>query len=260
MSRRLLIGDLHGAYRCLMDVLETCRFEFGKDHLYFTGDVADGYPDVFECLRFFRQLKNFHPVIGNHDIWLQNYLAYGASYSTWLEQGGNHTVSSFKKAGLTREGLFDYAEYLATWPYVILESSFCLMHAGPSIYTTLDSLILLSKMKRNLYERTASEVSDYKKIPEISAVWTRDYYYSALDCIHGMKPLMQPFEPKIRFFVGHTPVLGGIPFIDNKYNLVNVDTKTGYGGRLTILDMDSLEYWQSRSAEELYPGHAPRCE
>lgn len=258
MPRRLLIGDLHGAYRCLLDVLDACRFEFGKDHLYFTGDVADGYPEVFECIRFFRQLKNFHPVIGNHDIWLQNYLAYGISPANWLSQGGIHSVSSFKKSGLSKDGLADYAEYLSTWPYAVLEENFCLMHAGPSEATPYDVLGLLAKLKRKLYERTASEVSDYRKIPEISAVWSRDYYYSALDHVNGMKPLMKPFEPGIEFFVGHTPVLDGIPFICKKYRLINIDTGTGYGGRLTIIDMDSLEYWQSRRSEELYPGHSPR--
>ncbi len=258
MPRRLLIGDLHGAYRCLMDVLDACRFEFGVDHLYFTGDAADGYPEVFDCIRFFRQLKNFHPVIGNHDIWLQNYLAYGISTANWLSQGGIHSISSFKRSGLTNEGLKDYALYLSTWPYTVLEDDFCLMHAGPSPSTTYDVLRLLSNEKRNLYERTATEVSDHRRIPEISAVWSRDYYYSALDFCHGMKPLMKPFEPELEFYVGHTPVVDGIPFVSKKYHLINIDTGTGYGGRLTIIDMDSLEYWQSRSAEELYPGHRPR--
>ena len=39
----------------------------------------------------------------------------------------------------------------------------------------------------------------------------------------------------------------------NRCNVWNLDTGAGYKGRLTIMDIDSKEYWQSDMAVLLYP-------
>ena len=39
----------------------------------------------------------------------------------------------------------------------------------------------------------------------------------------------------------------------NRCNVWNLDTGAGYRGRLTIMDIDSKEYWQSDMAILLYP-------
>lgn len=78
-----MIGDVHGAYKALREVLRKVSFS-DSDELYFTGDAADGYPDVYRCLCLFREIRHFHPVIGNHDAWLQNWLAIGSDPSIWL--------------------------------------------------------------------------------------------------------------------------------------------------------------------------------
>lgn len=53
---------------------------------------------------------------------------------------------------------------------------------------------------------------------------------------------IDPFDTDKMIFVGHTPTK---PFISDKYHLVALDTVSGYNGPLTLMDMDTLKYWQS---------------
>ena len=40
------IGDIHGAYKAMMQCFERSKFDYKKDRLIVMGDVCDGYPDV----------------------------------------------------------------------------------------------------------------------------------------------------------------------------------------------------------------------
>ncbi|WP_368668124.1 hypothetical protein [Aquimarina sp. RZ0] len=55
-------------------------------------------------------------------------------------------------------------------------------------------------------------------------------------------------------YIGHTPTTNykiGIPI--KAYNLWDVDTGAGFKGKLTILDIDTKEFWKSDSLPSLYP-------
>lgn len=56
---------------------------------------------------------------------------------------------------------------------------------------------------------------------------------------------VEPFETDRTIFVGHTPTLDGKPFISERYHLVALDTGAGGNGPLTLMDMDTLGYWQA---------------
>lgn len=43
----------------------------------------------------------------------------------------------------------------------------------------------------------------------------------------------------------HTPTMDGKPFISERCNLVELDTGAGGNGPLTLMDMDTLGYWQA---------------
>ena len=45
-QRRLVFGDVHGNYECLIDALTKAKFNPGKDMLYGLGDYVDGHPDT----------------------------------------------------------------------------------------------------------------------------------------------------------------------------------------------------------------------
>ena len=83
-----------------------------------------------------------------------------------------------------------------------------------------------------------------------SPAWDRNYMLSAYAVKHPeakdeMFMEVEPFETGKTIFVGHTPTLDGKPFISERFHLVALDTGAGRNGPLTLMDMDTLEYWQA---------------
>lgn len=44
----------------------------------------------------------------------------------------------------------------------------------------------------------------------------------------------------------------------NRCNVWNLDTGSGFSGKLTIMDIDTKEFWQSDFVRELYPNENGR--
>ncbi|HUH46418.1 MAG TPA: hypothetical protein VLZ54_04630, partial [Arenibacter sp.] len=60
-------------------------------------------------------------------------------------------------------------------------------------------------------------------------------------------------------FIGHTPVTRiGSTVPKNAANIWNVDTGAAFKGPLTIMDVDTKEFWQSDPVHLLYPSEAGR--
>jgi serine/threonine protein phosphatase 1 len=54
------------------------------------------------------------------------------------------------------------------------------------------------------------------------------------------------------------PKNGGIIVPMKRCNVWNLDTGAGYHGKLSIMDIDTKQYWQSDAVKELYPNHRGR--
>ena len=52
MGRNLIIGDIHGQYGLMMEVLSKAAFCPWSDTLYVTGDLADRGRETVQVLRF----------------------------------------------------------------------------------------------------------------------------------------------------------------------------------------------------------------
>lgn len=245
MARKFIIGDVHGSYRALMEVLDKAAFG-SDDELYFTGDAADGYPDVYETLRFFADLGNrFHPVIGNHDVWLQNWLLRNEAPYEWVSQGGKASLLSFEKNGVSDEEKRKIGTFLSSWPYVISTEREFICHGGPGERMRDEDMERLSLIRRNGQDED----------PDGCAVmWDRSYYvYAEYDEAHNMECMrFGNMSGKKKLFAGHSEIASYKPLISPRYNFVNLDTGAGWAGCLTIMDMDTLEYWQSRKSSILY--------
>jgi len=54
-------------------------------------------------------------------------------------------------------------------------------------------------------------------------------------------------------FIGHTSVTNmGTDKPMNSGGVYNIDTGAGWSGKLTIMNVDTKEYWQSDDVKELY--------
>ena len=86
--RRLVIGDVHGEYNRMIDILEKCGFDPKQDELYSTGDFCDRGPKPVEVLNYLYALPRFFPVVGNPDLWLlrspQKRISYD-DYRLWID-------------------------------------------------------------------------------------------------------------------------------------------------------------------------------
>lgn len=259
MGRRLIFGDLHGSYKALLECLDKAGFSPEEDVLYSVGDIADGYPDVYECLAFLGRLPSFHPVIGNHDVWLQNWLASGTAPAIWTRQGGKKSIASFERNAVSAEEKKDIAEWMRTWPYAIMLEDAAIMHGGPGLFLSDGDIERLSEEKRELIE----PAPDGYTVPRRKAdtiLWDRTYFRcSEYDESTGQKQPMGLWSERKRLFTGHTEFGRTEPFISPLHRFINLDTMAGSHGVLTLMDMDILEYWQSRKSKKLYPGYGPEC-
>ena len=84
--------------------------------------------------------------------------------------------------------------------------------------------------------------------------WSRELYYGFYSHSEDGLPkkLKEATERFNKIFVGHTSLKYPYePF--HKANFYNVDTGAGLNGKLTIMDVETDEYWQSDNINKLYP-------
>lgn len=64
------IGDIQGCFDEFISLLAKIGFNAARDSLWLTGDLVNRGPKSLEVLRFVKELKNCHVVLGNHDLHL----------------------------------------------------------------------------------------------------------------------------------------------------------------------------------------------
>ena len=94
-SRTLVIGDIHGAYKALLQCFERSGFDYEKDRLIVLGDVCDGYAEVKQCIDVLLKIKHCDFIIGNHDLWTLDWTKWGYKQEIWTSQGGDQTIASY---------------------------------------------------------------------------------------------------------------------------------------------------------------------
>jgi serine/threonine protein phosphatase 1 len=88
--------------------------------------------------------------------------------------------------------------------------------------------------------------------------WDRALWEDALayQILSKKDPDTEPFYNLSKFheiYIGHTPTLNwNYDKPMRALNIFNVDTGAGHGGKLTIMDIHSKEYFQSDPVSELY--------
>lgn len=111
--RSIVIGDIHGCYKNLKELLNTVNFQEKTDRLISLGDLMDRGKQSYEVFDFFRKLKlqiNDRAVIirGNHEQMLLDAAEDINEKVLWYMNGGKETIKSFKRH-------MDNAEVHAQW-------------------------------------------------------------------------------------------------------------------------------------------------
>jgi len=241
MKRTLVIGDIHGGLRALVQVLEKANVT-KEDTLIFLGDYVDGWsesPQVIDFLIGLSQKQNCIFIRGNHDELLLNWLQSNRDNPLWLEHGGEATVLAY--ANVNEETKQKHIDFLKSLQNYYLDSQNRLfVHAG---FTNLNGVTHEYFPKMFYWERTLWETA------------------MALDKTMSTEDLMYPKRLKLynEIYIGHTPVTKinkSIPI--QMANVWNIDTGAAFLGPLSIIDVETKEYWQSDSLPLLYPNEKGR--
>ena len=235
-SRTLVIGDIHGGYKALIQVLERASVTH-NDTLIFLGVYVDGWSESYQLINYLIELSKTNSCVfirGNHDTWCEDWLKTNTAEDVWLKHGGLSTVDSYLEISKDeKEVHLNFFNQMIN--YLVDERNRLFIHAG---YSSMHG------PEKEAY------TSNYS--------WDRTLWEMALtmDKRIQMDSKLYPKRLKLynEIFIGHTPTLNyDIEEPMNAVNVWNIDTGAGFYGRLTILDADTKEFWQSDPLKTIYP-------
>ena len=271
MGRRLIVGDIHGHYKLLREVLDKAAFDPKEDTLFSVGDFFDKTDSfgetiaTMEYILYLNKLGCLKAVLGNHDAWLEQYLILHWASSNWKDNGGYTTIAAANAIGDYRRE--DLREFLSELPLIIFDGNDIIMHAGPYKCTTEEELKELSERKRPVPAFRYANQYDFPLEPDhdeeflkkqkwvVDILFERDYIFSSVPKEEREKRTgywfineeMKPINTDKTIWVGHTPLVDDFkPLIRDEYHLIAIDTGALLDkGPLTLMDMDSREIWQA---------------
>tara|TARA_R110000796_G_scaffold161858_1_gene278624 strand:- start:4865 stop:5674 length:810 start_codon:yes stop_codon:yes gene_type:complete len=255
--KRFVCGDIHGSYLALIQVLERSGFDYDQDLLIPIGDIVDGWPDSFKVVEELLKIKNRIDIVGNHDDWFIDFIDTGIHPEGW-GQGGLPTAKSYAKAaGVELKvhprtkgyGAYRYTTYIHNLNSGDIPEEhkkfFKGMHGH---YKDEDNNIFV----HGGFSRALS----INNTPRDFKMWDRKLFNQAMSANKSENGLKFAEEVN-QVFIGHTttmawdttePILAG-------GKVWNIDTGAGGGGVLTIMDIDTNEFFQSDAIPTLYPDY-----
>jgi len=238
LSRTFVIGDIHGALKALQQLIAKINPSTG-DTLVFLGDYVDGWPDSAQVVNFLIELEQQCKCIfikGNHDILCESWLQGKLSKTDWVLRKGKSTIESYGRLddSMRQKHLYFFSRlYL----FHIDEQNRLYIHAG------------FKNNEGPQFEFPETNLTVDRSLWELAM--TMDKRVRAQPSLYPKKLLL--FN---QIFIGHTPTLiNDVMAPMHACNVWNLDTGAGYFGKLSALEVDSLQVVQSDVVTELYPEH-----
>lgn len=241
MKRTLVIGDIHGGLNALLQVIEKAAVT-KEDQLIFLGDYVDGWSESAQVVDFLMNLAKEQACVfikGNHDAWTEEWLRSGTAENRWLSNGGEETRSSYASYSDTQK-LQHLRFFEQMKMYHIDEQNRLFIHAG---FTSMHG------PEQEFYSTNYT--------------WDRTLWEMALTMDKRIEKDSLLFPKRLKLFheiyIGHTQTVAyNITVPMQGCNVWNIDTGAAFTGPLTIMDIDSKEYWQSTLVQNLYPSEIGR--
>jgi serine/threonine protein phosphatase 1 len=245
--KTFVMGDIHGNIDALKQCLERSSFNYEEDKLIILGDVVDGFiPTIKECVDELLKIKNKIFIIGNHDMFFIDYIEQNLVCNGWYHQGGYNTLKSYglKQEYLhNRKWLDDYEEeqYNVEKGQVEIPQEHIDFFKN-SVYYYIDE-------NNNLFVHGGAKYNiPIEEQDSHYLTWDRDLFKTAksIDTNNKVTNNTEKIPLYNEIFIGHTSTKSlnsDVPL--NYCNLWMLDTGAGYEGKLTIMNVDTKEYWQS---------------
>jgi len=211
MKTIFAIGDIHGCYDQLQELMGKIPIDFARDTLVFIGDYIDRGPQSVEVVDYLVQLKKRVPGIiflkGNHEDMLEKYLN-GTDRFTYLLNGGQKTLDSYLNRP-ARSGSHpiptEHMEFFKSLKLVYETEEYIFAHAG-------------------LCPRVPLESQNTEDL-----LWIRDKFINT----------KYDFGKPVIF--GHTPLKE--PLVEP--NKIGIDTGAIYGNALTCVQLPDLVFFSA---------------
>jgi len=241
MKRTLIIGDIHGGLKALHEVFQKANVTT-EDKLIFLGDYVDGWSESAAVMDHMIALSNSNECVfikGNHDLWCEEWLRTGKADPTWLFHGGQATVDSYATVNAAKK--MEHLVFFERMPYYTIdEQNRLFIHAG---FTSMHG--------------------PQKEFHNSNFSWDRTLWETALAMDQRIKRDSILFPKRLKLFteiyIGHTPTQyynTDVPM--QGCNVWNLDTGAAFTGKLSIMDIDTKQFWQSQVVYKLYPGEKGR--
>ena len=220
-ERKLVLGDIHGELEKLKSVFELSSFDMENDRLIQVGDICDRGSSSYEVVELLMKCKKLILIEGNHDQWLKAYMnsTMRGLDTMWIQQGFVETLDSYARHKLDPRVHQEF--YSRQVPYYVDEQNNCFVHGG--------------------FDRNSKIAEQDMK----SLAWDRNLVNEMMSCAPGQK--LKTADNFNHIYIGHTPTIywnESKPI--TRGGVTNIDTGAGKGGYLTIMDVDTKEFWQSK--------------
>lgn len=240
-NRTLVIGDVHGGFKALVQVFERAKVTT-NDTLIFLGDYVDGWSESHEVIRFLFKIRETHNCLflkGNHESLLLKWLLTKEENKVWESNGGDASIKSYLQLDDV-ELKQHIAFFEGLQSYFVDDKNRLFIHAGFTNPRGVQSEFFEEYL---YWDRTLWEM-----------VMAMDKSITPTD-IRYPKRLLHHTE----IFIGHTPVTNfGFNKPTNFANVWNIDTGAAFLGCISIMDIDTKEFWQSDVVADFYPNEDGR--
>ena len=226
-KRTVLIGDIHGCYDELMDLLGKIHYNPGQDRLISLGDLVHKGPKSHKVIDFFYE-SGHEVIMGNHD---RHFLSAAKGEVRMYKEAED----ILKKSKLSRNKMVKWME---SFPYYIKDKGFIAVHGafdpGKKRYSDTSSDDMISG---RFYETRKKVLLSTKKQGTSVKPWYEVY--------------PEKNTPRIVVF-GHW----ANPEVRSHKNFRCIDTGCCYGGRLSclILPEDRVVSVYSRQKQQFNYG------
>jgi serine/threonine protein phosphatase 1 len=234
--------------------LDRCGFSNYRDRLIFLGDAIDRGKESFEVVEKLLSIRNLIALRGNHDEWFTTFLRQNKHPMNWL-QGGEETLWSYSRHCPRPITITPGSTSITT---DLRASDIPAAHAA---FFENQRLYFIDEQKR-IFVHACWNMLD--SIAETEANTPREFYWNrslwqrALAFPADSLTRLRMADPYSLIFIGHTPTIFTTQGKEGKplyrAGVWNLDTGAGYAnGKVTVMDVESLQFWQSDLTSSLYP-------
>ncbi|MBC7902335.1 MAG: serine/threonine protein phosphatase [Gemmatimonadaceae bacterium] len=241
MERTIVFGDIHGALQAFEQLIAQIGLA-PEDKLIFLGDYVDGWSESAGVVERLMKLEATNDCIflkGNHDAWCEEWMNGLKADEEWLYHGGKSTVESYAKYSPEKRAVHR------------------------AFFNRLKNFYIDGKNRLFVHAGFSSMHGPAKERYETNYMWDRTLWEMALAMDPKVKQDSALYPKRLslyhEIYIGHTPTTNygiGIPM--QAVNVWNIDTGAAFLGKLTAMDIDTKNFWQSECVQSIYKNEKGR--